>query len=209
MSPRSALDPAIRREDDPRAVRRGILFALSLLPACAASGRCAPSGACGVASWRGAAIDTQMLSLPVTDLDDGAAYTASGASFSVSPRAARLRFDLRALPRGAAITRAVLSLRASPDGARADGVTLRARALLAPWRAGSADETPRGGAAATVTLPRGARGPVRVDVTDALREAAAWGRAADGLSLETDGGSVAFVGPWDPRGAPRLEVAAR
>lgn len=190
-------------------MRRGTFCLLLLLPACAAAGPCPQGGACGAASWRGAAIDTTMLSLPVTDLDDGVTPPGAVASFPVSPRGVRLRFDLRALPPVAAISRAVLSLREAPGAPRGERVTVRARALLAPWRAGSADDTPRGATAASVTLARGARGPVRVDVTEALREAARWGGAGAGVALETDGASVTFVGPWDARGAPRLEVAAR
>lgn len=190
-------------------MHRGPLCLLLLIPACAAAGRCPQGGPCGAASWRGAAIDTTMHALPLTDLDDGVTPPGAAASFPVSPRGVRLRFDLRALPPGAAIARAVLSLREAPGAPRAERVTVRARALLAPWRAGSADETPRGATAASVTLPRGARGPVRVDVTEALREGARWGHTGAGVALETDGAAVTFVGPWDARGAPRLEVAVR
>lgn len=188
-------------------MRRGFALLLSLLPACAATGSCPRGGVCGAASWQGSAIDQALRVHPVVAIDEGDGREAP--SFSVSPRGVRVRFDLRALPPGAAIGRAVLSLREAEGPPRAQSVTLRARALLAPWRVGAADETPRGSESTAVTIPRGARGPVRLDVTEALREALAWGQRPDGLALETEGGTLRLVGPWDALGAPRLEVAAR
>ena len=153
-------------------------------------------------------IDAPLRALPATDVDDGADGDAARPSFEVTSRGARLRFDLSALSPNATIARAVLSLREAEGPPRRGAVTLRARALLARWRSGGDDATPRSESGGVVTLAEGARGPVRIDVTEALREGTRWG-AVGGIVLEAEGATLRVEGPWSTRGAPALEVAAR
>lgn len=127
----------------------------------------------------------------------------------VSARGLRVRFDLAAIPSDAVITRAVLSLHLDATGLDEGSVTLRARALLAPWRPGSRDDTPRSEGSAEVSLPAGRRGPVRVDVTAILLEAARWGRRDGDLALSCERGELRVADAWAAVGAPRLEVTAR
>lgn len=176
-----------------RGVRALALLLLALPSACA--GVCPNGRVCGAASWRGAAVDGAMRVLAVAEVDDDA------PEISVTPRGAQLRF---ALDPQMALGRAVLSVRETVGSRRRGGTTLRARALLGAWAAG---ELPRTSATAGASLAAEVRGPIRLDVTEALRECLAWGACA-GLALETDGAEVRLAGPWDAQGAPRLEVAA-
>lgn len=177
----------------------------ALTLACASSPRCPERAVCGAGSWRGTAIDGPMRVVALTDVDDGTGGARAGW-IAVTPRGTRMTFDLGELPPGTLVERAILSVRERP-GARRGAVTLRARALLTRW--GEGDDPPRSAGAGSVRLAPDARGPVRIDVTDALREAFRWGAGRGGFSLETDGGEVRLAGPWDLAGAPRLEVATR
>lgn len=184
-------------------MRLPALIVVVCLASCAHESACA-TRTCGAATWRGAVIGDPMVALPMTAADlRGATELRPGA------RGLRLRFDLSAASREQAISRAVLSLRVDASAARGGLVVVRARSLLAPWRPGADDDTPRSEASAEVSLPAGLRGPVRLDVTSLLSEAARWGHHVGDLALSCDDEGVVVGGPWSSDEAPRLEVTLR
>ncbi|MEZ4392633.1 MAG: hypothetical protein R3A48_16210 [Polyangiales bacterium] len=105
------------------------------------------------------------------------------------------------------ITRAVLSLHLDATGV--DGARSRSARARCSRLAARSPTTRRGQGSAEVSLPAGLRGPVRVDVTALLAEAARWGRRDGDLALECDRGELLVADVWAPVGAPRLEVTAR
>jgi len=184
-------------------VRIPSLLAPVVLVACVGASPCAPGRTCGVSTWQDITLSGAFRSLSPTDMDP-----SDGEAVSLSPQEIRLRFDLRELGPSPAIGRAVLSLRADASAVRRDHATLRARALLSHWRAGSVDDTPRGDEAVSVRLPAQLRAPVRIDVTTLVAAAAERGATTADLAVACDD-DVRILGPWDLAGAPRLEVTAR
>lgn len=184
-------------------MRTSVLLAPVVLVACAGTSPCAPGRTCGAATWQDLTLSDAFRTLSPIDVDP-----STGDAITLTPQGVRLRFDLREFGPSPGITRAVLSLRADARALPRGHATLRARALLTRWRAGTVDDTPRGDETVSVTLPALLRAPVRMDVTALVAAAAQRGATTADLAVACDE-DVRIAGPWDADGAPRLEVAAR
>ena len=190
-------------EEASKPVRPFALLAPVVLVACVGASPCAPGRTCRAATWQDLTLSDTNRTLSPTDMDP-----SMGDAISLSPHGVRLRFDLRAFGPSPGIARAVLSLRADARAVTRGHATLRARALLTRWRAGTSDDTPRGDDTVSVSLSAQLRAPVRMDVTALVAAAAQRGATTADLAVACDD-DVRIAGPWDLANAPRLEVAAR
>lgn len=190
------------------------LLALS----CASRPPCPAGRVCGGATWYSPEPSANDRLVVLRALDVGVPDEPAGMREAIPLRhgSAFVRFDVAAVPRGARVARAMLTLSAHPSWSPSpEAARLRVRPVADGW---TSESVARGSLPATrdtagveLTLPAGQRASLRVDVTEAVRAWVEGGASDEGLALECDDRGAAFSGAGELTASrrPRIEVELR